>query len=197
MPQLSYIAKPSQSQVPHMVETPRPVEEAPIYVNAKQLERILKWRMARQRLEARSGCAPESRRPYLHESRHKHAIRRPREPGGRFLNKDELKRHQERCKNALRTGPKVLEQGPARTQIVDVERTDSLVALPRDVVRNGSQDNEIDKLEARQSSNTHSEPQLYTKGSDHISRAMTSSFYGPQELEDLIAADVCFYENHQ
>lgn len=27
--------------------------------------------------------------------------------------------------------------------------------------------------------------QLYTKGSNHISRAMTSSFYGAKELEDL------------
>jgi len=81
--------------------------------------------------------------------------------------------------------------GP-NTNRMDVERTNSLAALPRnywrksrEVVRNDSQNNENDKLEARQNSNTHSESQLYAKGSNHISRAMTSSFYGAKKLKDL------------
>ena len=188
VPQLPYppVAKRSEFQVLYIEETSRPLEETPFYVNARQYERLLKRRVARQRLEARSGCAPGSRRPYLHESRHKHAMKRPRGPGGRFLKKDELERQRRKVQKCLTDRAQTPETrtGP-NTDRMDVGRTDSLAALPRDVVRNDSQDNETDKLEARQSSNTHSEPQLYRKGSNHISRAMTSSFYGAEELEDL------------
>ena len=69
---------------------PPPAPQQPIFVNPKQYERIMKRREARARLENhRRKSAAAARKPFLHESRHLHAVKRPRGPGGRFLTKEE------------------------------------------------------------------------------------------------------------
>ncbi|OBA24786.1 CCAAT-binding transcription factor, subunit B, partial [Hanseniaspora valbyensis NRRL Y-1626] len=69
----------------------------PYYVNAKQYLRIIKRRYSRNQLNQILNKIKEyehttvnKSKKYLHESRHKHAMKRARGPGGRFLTAEEL-----------------------------------------------------------------------------------------------------------
>ncbi|KAE8656238.1 Nuclear transcription factor Y subunit A-6 [Hibiscus syriacus] len=103
---------PSRVLLPPNVE-----EDEPIYVNAKQYHAILRRRQYRAKLEAQNKLL-KVRKPYLHESRHLHALKRARARGGQFLNTKKLQQSK-----SIPTGD--MPRSPQQHLSADIPRTES------------------------------------------------------------------------
>lgn len=74
---------PGRVMLPLKMETE---EDDTIFVNSKQYHGIIRRRQSRAKAALKNKISSCRKQPYMHHSRHLHAMRRPRGSGGRFLN---------------------------------------------------------------------------------------------------------------